>query len=310
MIILDAVNTNPMIPGKGLATRLKGKTLPTIPSIEEGDFNLCCLSCEYIEKKFASTTATESYKNDKSSFLAQKLIAADTINYQLWRNGVKLADIVDDTYGDYYPSFVDAPLYVGFIVYWKKVLIAHGAATYQIKTVKNILGQQITLSSVKFRLMPYTARNANHTVRIDSYQTGNIISSEFDYSLVLSDLPDGWMRSVRIGGKFGDWEPDIEIDEYMTGTYKKEQIQTKITTTYSLYTDLLPFNISEVIIYDKILANKIIVNDYNAHNQKVYRDLSVSIKEISEVEHFKNNINSKFLIKFTDKIDNTIKTNF
>lgn len=306
MLIIDLPNTNPLSDGEGLAIKLESQNLASVSELIQNNIDYCQYECEYIEPVFANVGG-DWWENDKNSFLFQKVVSADTITIQLWKGNEKVADISDDTYGTYYSSFTNQPLYRGFIVEWEKVFDEEGAGLYQIKADLDIMGNASTFESHRFQLLPYSDILANGTVRIESYQTGNILASEFDYT----DLLDGgWYNSFRIKGFFGFKTPKLEIDNYLNQDYKQEQIQDKVSTEWTLETNLLPSYISNVLAYDNILANKLLITDYNIFNTEIFRRIEVYPQEFGDVSHYANNRNTKFIIIFTNKIDNNIKTNF
>jgi hypothetical protein len=88
------------------------------------------------------------------------------------------------------------------------------------------------------------------------------------------------------------------------------QIQDKIVEEWELETNMLIFDVHDILIKDNIRANKILLSDYNVFNEEIIRRKELYCIDISEKKSFKKNKMSKFLIKFTNKLDNNIKTNF
>ena len=306
MIIETLPNSAPFIIGEGLATKQQGITIPEIIEEATNDICYCDYECPYIETVFAEVGG-EFYKNDKNSFLFKKLIAVDSIVIKLYKNGVELATISDDTYGTYYSTFAAQPLYIGFVIDWEKVLNLSGAGFYQLKAELTIIGNSSEYESQQFRLLPYSDIAADGTVRIECYNTGNILSSQFNYTDLIQG---GWYQSLRILGFFGLKEPALNVDNYRNQEYKLRQIQDSIQNTFTLETNLIPALISNIITQDNILANEIYITDYNILNPELYRRISLYPSEISDATTFAKNRNQKFIIKFTDKIDNIIKSNF
>lgn len=263
--------------------------------------------CSYLEYVLADAVETANYKNDTSSFLFRKLSATDTIILQLWKNGVKVSDITDNTYGTYYSSFPNQLLYVGFIVDWRKVLIEEGAGCYQIKADKTLLNESSIFESRKFQLLPYSDFNARATVRIETYQTGNIIKSEFDYTNL---VVGGWKQSFRIDGFFGLRNDVLEVESYFDSNYNIEQIKTKNTPEYTLETKILPFEVSVLLVNDNILANRFVINDYNSNNSNLYRDFECMPVSFEDVTHANSKQGTVYRIKFVDKVDGLRKRNY
>ncbi len=307
MIIQLISNTNPYVYNAGGATKLGGTSLPNIPTDAENDVCLCDLGCEYIEQVFAKTGGAW-WQNDKNDFLLQKLISADTIVFKLYKDNVLKATITNNTYGDWY-NFGDLtnPLYTGFVVYWENVFNAFGAGNYQIKADKVILGVATTFESQKFFLLEYTDERADGTTRIESYQNGNIMSSQFDYTDILTG---GWYQSFRMKGRLSSPKPKIQTDRILNEDYELVQVQDKITKEYVLETEQIPSFLSNKLIYDNTLANKFLVTDYNIYNNEIFRRLDLYAVELEKVNEPDRNTQRSYKITLNDKIDNHIKRNY
>ena len=306
MIIETLGNGTPFIIGEGLATKLQGETLPEITEEAANEICYCDFECKYVETVFADV-GKEWWKNDKNSWLFKKWIAADSIVLKLYKDDEHITTIIDDTLGDYYNGFATQPLYVGFCIHWENVMNTYGPGFYQLKAEITILGSDSTWESRLFQLMPYDDIMADGTVRFECYQTGNILASDFDYTDLIEG---GWYQSYRIKGMFGFKEPQLNTDNYRDQNYKIKQIQDSIKNFYQLKTDLLPAEIIRMMTQDNLLANKILLTDYNILNTEIFRRIELYPDEIPEVTNYERNRNQKIILKFTDKIDNIIKTNF
>lgn len=290
----------------GMAVKLLSNVIPEAIIPPTLDLNINLFECTYFEPVFANVGG-ESYQNDKNSFLLSKRVNADTITFKLCKDGSEIATISDDTYGTYYASFPSQPLYTGFIIEWEKVLNIEGTGSYKVIIERDILGVQDQLESQCFRLMPYSDALANGTVRVETIQTGNIISSDIDYTDLLDN---GWYQSFRMRGFFGFKTPRLEIDNYLDRNYELRQIQDKIVNEWILETEFIPSIISNQLTQDNMLANQIFITDYNIQNHEIYRSIQVYPSEFEEVVHPQFNKNVRYRIKFTDKFDNVRKRNF
>jgi len=307
MIIQEIANTNPQGVFNGSATMLDDNT-PILLTLEPTQIDFCQCKCQYDYKEnvFAKV-GQEDWKNDKRSFLFKKAIALDTIVIKLYKNGIELATITDDTYGTYYSTFTEQPLYVGFVLDFEKVYPLSGAGEYQIKAVKTIMGVITEYESQKFILKEYSDLAANNTVLIETYNTGTILSSAFDYK----DLIDGgWYQAFRVKGILLPKKPKLETDTLLDQDYNKIQVQDKIINEWELETYPIPSEISNIIIYDNLLANRIIISDYNLYNEEVIKEKELFLNDISEKTTYLKLGRSKFLIKFVDKQENIVKNNF
>ena len=259
-----------------LANSINAAILPASNSV-------CIKSCCYVENVFSEIgeiVTTEC--NDKTSLLFKKTIASDTISIRLIASDGTSYSINDNTYGLLYSSFINAPLYVGFIADWNKIYNLLGAGMYHFEITQVIIGVTSTIKTIKYNLAPYSDGAANQTVRIESYNTGVILSSQFNYKLMTADLPNGWYQSFRLGGKLLPSTPKLTVDNYYDQDYQLLQIQDKVTDEFQLETYLLPSEISDQIIYDNLLANKILVSDFNIFNEKVFRSVNLYSIEITK----------------------------
>lgn len=303
MIITQLLNTAPSVIADSMATKVLGKgTIPNPTVTATKDIDCCSYECGYVATVFANVGG-DWWENDKKSFLFRKLVASDTITIKLYKNDTLLATISDNTYGTYYSSFTLQPLYVGFILDFEKVANVSGYGRYQVKVETSIAGVTDALESEVFKLIPYNAVQANGTVRIESYQNGNILRSEFDHTGL------NWYQSYRIRGSLRR-EEALETDNYLTSGYEVSQIQDKIVNNWVLETGLIPANISNELIYNNLLANKFLITDYNIFAHEVYRRVSLYPAEISESINLVGNSNKKYLINFVDRNDDIIKRNF
>ena len=305
MIIIDRTNPNPYPSYEGQAKRVQATTLPNIPK-EPREVCICDVQdCEYYNYVFADSTDTDGFKNDKSSFLLRKYTSSDNITFKLLKNDEEIATISDNTYGTYYGSGVGSQSdYRGLVIEWRNVFNLHGSGVYQIQFDTTIIGVTSSQKSVKFYLLPYSDESADRTVRIRWTQNGSIKSSEFDFTGL------NWEQEWRLAGKFWNSQPSLEVDNYLNGDYKIEQIQDRINTEYDLAIDYIPSIIGDALIYDCILGNSVEVTSYDLQSYKDYLDYevqAVSVDLAQEQDRFKM---KEFLIKFTNRKDNVIKTNY
>jgi len=306
-ITQQTANSSPFTYHTGMATKTTATSLPNIPAGLENDICLCDLGCEYIEEVFAKTSG-EWWQNDKNDFLLQKLVSADTITFKIYKEGVLQNTVTNNDYGTFY-DFGDLgnPLYTGFVIDWESVYNAWGAGNYQVKADKVILGVATTFESQKFYLLLYTDYRADGTTRIESYQNGNIMSSAFDYTDILTG---GWYQSYRIKGRLSTPSPKISTDRILNEDYELVQVQDQIIDEYVLETQQLPAFLTKKLIYDNTLSNKFLVTDYNVFNHEIYRRLDLYATELEKVNEPDRNRERSYKITLTDKLANHIKRNY
>ena len=306
MITLQLTDLAPQPFGSGLATKLKGQSLPTISLKKTNDVCYCEFECEYKGNVFAEPGG-EGYKNDKSQFLFRRFVASDTVAIELWKNGEKLVDLDNNTYGTYFNGFpsgtAEQQLYVGYLLEWEDVFNLHGGGEYQIKAELSIIGVTSTFESELYRLMGYSDTAADGTTRIETIQNGNIMSSIFDFTGL------NWCQSVRVRGRFYEEGEDFEKIVYQTQEYRQEQVQDKIIENWTLEADFIPRSVSEFLTKNAVLSNSFKVTDYNLLNEQILREIEVYPESI-EKTRIQDNRNANYVIKFTSRNDNIIKRNF
>lgn len=300
-------NTSPYTLFSGNAIKSGVGTVDLIDPEPGNDVCVCDWICDYVEKVFASPGG-EWWKNDSNTFPFRLLIPTDAVNIELWKNGSKLADIVDNTYGTliegYFGTGIAAQeLYRVFIVSWEKVMSVSGAGLYQVKAEQTLLGVNVPFESHKFKLETYSDLSANGTVRIEVVQNGNILRSGFDFTGTELSF------STRIPADLRLITPETEQEMHLKQTYERDQIQTKLINNWELEVRLIPIQVSDSLIYNYMLANEILITDYNILNEKIYRRVPVVYEEV-EKEREPNQIKSSFLLKFTDRTDDVLKRNF
>jgi hypothetical protein len=268
--------------------------------------SICVKECCNGLKTFAEIgSITEDWKNDKTSILAKKLIDTDTVEFKLIK-GTTEYNLNDSTYGTFYNTFTSQPLYVGYVIDWNKILNILGAGNYYYKIIKTIAGESETEISNYFNLQEYSDERADTTVRIETWNNGTILNSEFIYKDL---LPNGWYQSIRINGLFSETTPKTVIDNYFDTNNKIVEIQKKRQLEYKLETWLLQDSISEHLMNDMMMSDKILITDSNVFNKRTYTQIEVSHVEDTE-KTFNFNNNSNFIIKFVPKYDNIIKNNY
>jgi hypothetical protein len=297
----------------GTATKTTGAVL--IPQTDPGAVTLPGASllcnfcdCAYTEYAFSDAGA-DAWKNDKTSFLFRRYAPGDTVALELWKAGTKVADVNTSTWGQYYPfgAFPQQPDYTAWLADWKLVADAFGFGTYTVKAVQVLQGVPSTIESRRFRCSPYDDVVADGTVKIEWWQQGNIIGSAFDFT-TLAPIGGGWYSSLRIPGRLGKKTPIIEADSYVDSAYRKTQIQDSVRTEYELETLPLPQEIADVINYNAVLGNRIVLTDYSAGGPYPYIPLELYAVSV-EPKHLGGK-DTSYVIKFESRVTSAVKRNF
>ena len=301
MITFNIANSYPMQLGV-MATK---KCMPIVNPFTSdfSDFCKCNCACTPIFKAFYHSDGNE-YKNDKSSFLYKKAISTDTIDLRLYKDGVQVDNLNDNDYGVFYDfGSLANPNLKGYLLHWSSVYFAHGYGMYQVVATVTSLGSTFTLESDIFECLIYTNERADGTVRIETTQNGYIMSG-IDYTGV------NWYQQYRISGWIEKQTPEFITDNILNSKREKTQVQDQVVNSYILETELLPSSILNAIIYDGLLANKILLTDYNFCYYEQYRKLEVYPDGIDEFKTYRENFNGYAKFKFTDKQQNVIKRNY
>jgi len=299
-ITTTITNSSPFMAYEGMATKATGGAI--IPLDAPDEFNCDYVVSPYGELVFAHPDG-EWYKNDKSDFLFKKVIATDTILIELYKNDVKIEDLNDNDFGTFFNGFTLQPLYVGYLLDWNLVYATYGVGNYQVIAQITSLSVTIEVPSRVFMLKKYTKELAHETVRIESVQNGNIFGNIFDHTGL------EWYQSIRIPGVFGNPKPVYETDNYVTENHAYEQNKSKMNREFTLSIFPIPFEVVEIIIYNKCLANSILITDYNLFAEKEWKRLPVVLKDLSKPDIVKVQ-NKIYELQFIDKNDIFVKRNY
>ena len=287
----------------GFAARILGSVPVKVPNQPEpNDFCACNYRCEYVERVFSGT---DDYTSDKSSFLFRKTTATDSVTIKLLKGSTVVATITNSTYGFYYNTFTAQPLYVGWIADWKLIYDTFGYGEYKVDAELNILGNTYTIQSRTFRLDVFSEIMAYDTVKLVSYQSGDIVGNDFD----LTDLLEGgWPSYYRLPGTFGRMQIEYEKDRYPNSSFQQIQNRDKIVRKYTLSTRFIPDYLYWNLSQNEFLANYHEVYAYDLFSKQEYRGLQVVIDSIREAEYNLRG-NAVAQITFRDRSDNMIKRN-
>jgi hypothetical protein len=260
---------------------------------------------------FGDLTSDDLQNNDFTSFLTLQF-PGNTVEFILLdENCNEIATLNSSTYGVNYPinSFSIAngftffqSRYVGYKLEWQKVLNLNGFGTYKIKqkTTYPDLSTSEECSCL-FELSQYTDERANETVRIETTQNGYTISPGLNY------LNTNWTEQIRIPGFFGNKQRRLEQDNYLDKNRRTTQIQDSLIHEFTLEPYFWPDCLRDEI--DSILlANEILISDYNSQNTDDLKNISVIPTSI-ETEYFGKSRKAADEIKFEERRKNRVKRN-
>ena len=285
-----------------LAGASSNTTFPAIAFLRDVEAEFCmCGGCEYKEFAFHDSE-NEEHKNDKTSFLVRRNSTLETYAFKLYKDGVYVSTITSNTLGEYY-DFGDLVYndMKGMVIYWKNVYDNFGNGDYTVHIDKTFGGTTTSKESHIYMVRQYSFDLAMGTVKLESVQNGTFLLTGFSYRNLK------WYQSLRVTGKFWNKQPKIEDTEYIDSARQRNQIYTKIETSYKLQITLLPSFITNQVVYDQILGNEFYITDYNINNE-VFRKVPLRISAIEDAKYYTKNPNGTFNLKFTDRSEGTIKS--
>jgi len=295
----------------GLAIKVTGARVLSIPETPiASDICACNFVCEWEETVFASPDTSDSWKRDYTDFLARKITAGDTLDIKLFRYGVEVATITDNSYGTYYAAgdFAAQPLYVGWLADWSLIFAAFGGGQYYVTISGTIVGAAYSFTSRKFRLLLWNEEAADLTAKVESYQSGNIISNQFDFTGL---LPGGWYSSIRLDARFGKRKPVLEVDEVLGTSYQSIQNRTQVRHEYTLETRYIPMTVLNSLSDKDFIGNKLFITDYSLLNEYKFNRIPVVTKSYEDtVNDGWTTGRGRYTILFDERVQDTIKRNF
>ena len=312
MAIIQRVPGTRLMPLNGMSTQLVTQTLDTEATTIATTLISECVGALPV---FGDLFSDDLQNNDFSSFLAYQR-PGTTVTFKLFDENCNfIANLNDSTYGTYYPIYYFSQAngftsfqanYLGYKLEWQKVLSIHGDGGYKIKktTISNSLPpsfKEIEECSCFFELLQYSNFFADETVRIETTQNGYIIGQGLDYTNT------NWTEQIRIPGFFGNKQRRLEQDNYLDKNRRTTQIQDSLIHEFTLEPYFWPDCLRDQI--DLILlANEILISDYNSDNTDNLKNISVIPTSI-ETEYFGKSNKAADEIKFEERRKNRVKRN-
>lgn len=298
MIVSFEPNNNPMhLSGMTTAESVVG----AITSQLQDAVEFCSCGCDYTEYAFYHADG-EPHKNDKTSILVKKFIVFEIYTFEIYKDGVLQDEITDDTYGEYFDyGSLEYDYYKGVIVDWKLVAAAFGNGIYFLRVKRTWSGDVTTIDSHNYRVMPYSPEAAENTVKIESYQNGN-------FALNLSFRGMRWYQSFRVAGRLFNKKAVYKSETLINSDRQRTQVYDTMETNFTLEVRFIPATISNAIIYEQMLANELLVTDYNRFAFEVYRRLPVKLESISKSEYHTKNKRGDYVFNVVTRSEGTIKT--
>lgn len=241
----------------------------------------CC--SDLVWNVLADTTTTDDLKNDKNSFLFW--FNKDVINTAVLKlvkdNGVEYTLTANTNYGtpyDYgFKTNTLSEKLVGYLVDWNKVINTLGEGMYHVKCDANtIFGATITQLSESYCLKQYTPYRAENTVRIEFYNTG-IIGSKFDEKQ--KDFGTlNWYNQHRFDGHFIYKNSEIKEEDILYSNGQRKYVELDQEPEFTLDLKPIPAFKHDVLRLEVVMADSILITDYNSKNFENYYKKKVRIK--------------------------------
>jgi len=289
------------------------------------DCGICFLNCNIPMLQFIDTGDVDNpFSNDFFAFILTGFTNGSIeATFENLSNG-GTETLIDNSFGtlNEQGDYLERPLVWSFTTDWHAIHAAHGFGEYRFRFKrKNGAGNVITdRESVCFRLCPWDCEMAHDTVVIETLQTGirPLIEGGFDYTgikptIIINGFPalagNGWRQRVRWYGKFTKTTPETITDTTENNQRGQDQLQTQIIDKYNLRLDFIKADVSDQIIYDNFLANKIEITDYNVDNPDQLIRKRVVLETIDEMEPMHDNRERQILTTFAIYKQNILKRN-
>jgi hypothetical protein len=325
MIFLAQTTTGTPVYNK-FSTKRVGAGVVTVKGLNEAsEFCTCISQCIPDLKVFTDEVGTDFYKNDFTSFFIPTintlLITGSTITGTITNvtTGTSTT-LVNSTHGDLYVG----NKYWWFKLDWYKIWLELGYGRYQIEVneVGNYAGQTLNqLKSEIYTLKKYTDKEAQATVRIESFQSGKLQHGNNYSSLTTSSIsiPFPFEQQTRLPGALTFAANEDETDHLVLNNAERSTLQVKdqIRPSYELKLFLVGNLQVSKVIFDELFGNEIYVTDYNVYNPVFdprdttaiqYKSIPVR-RESTSFDVKRTRLKTTFTFGMLYEYDNVIKTN-
>lgn len=289
-------------------TRSKALKLKLFKPLDEDDRGAkkCC------EKVlvFASTSDSDTFKNDYKTIYFKRNIPTDVCNFELYKNGVKIADLNNSIYGEFtdFGDIEGKEDWKIFTLDFRKVLINEGVGDYYMRSMISQFGQPaLPNDTLCYQLREFSYKLANKTVRIESVHNGIMTSLDLDFKGV--DLKD----MIRVKGFFGNPTPKMSQDNIIHSDNSVHQLRQDTFYEYAFKSNMINYFASSELVDFHFKGYPIYISDYNIYNHSYnYKKLPVIIEDIDTPRYLNEKRNRKafFSAKFRDVIENDRKINY
>ena len=232
--------------------------------------------CEFQLPVFTDGIGVDAYKNDFTSSLLQLSNRYSTPEFYLEvQNGCEwdeVAQLNDNTYGTYYPTFTSQPNWSGFVVQWYKVYNLLGENCYRIRQQYNdIFDAEVEVNySYKYNLKLYNDNLADETTKFTYTINGGKIGSTLNDEIVIDYKDIVWNKEVRLPRSFFGFESSEytrEFTRFKNGA--EEWIEDSQVETIQYYCKRLPYSLHRELKITALQSGNLSISDYNLNNPKL-----------------------------------------
>lgn len=314
MAIKLTPSTNIVSPLEQLHTK---DTVPAVIGSVVASASCCFCDCDLCLPAIADLSTNDEFKNDFYSFI----ISAPTTS-TVTGTLIKIAQdgseteivITDQTYGDFFALGSARADVWAFKLLWKNVATLQGFGRYRfnIKTVQTAK-VIFEMDTPCFELAPWSCEAEHETVRIEVSQKG-YIEDGFDFrglTFITPGPSEGvprteWIQQIRLYGMLNRTFV-TETDTIPDTDRRERQIQTRNYRNWNLKLNWMPGIITEFVVNEMMLANPILLSDFNQFNVEKYRNQETKFLSVEDPEKGLYDDNEFYNIKLEDYRKATIK---
>lgn len=285
-----------------------GITTSTTIDYADDVIEQCCFDLPL----FASTTSTDTFKNDVTSCYYGYSNLVDSVEMKLLKGGDVVATLNDNTYGDFYDfGFHENgdKKYIGYKINWREVLIAFGEGLYQVRfDLITIFASTVYDYWFPYCLKNYSVGNIDETVRLEFWHSGIIGNWKDDKDRrSFKDLE--WYNSIRFPKAMiynARREFTSEQIQYSNGFI--QDVKMEQTPLYDLIVDRMTNELHNYIGSEVVTADKIVLTDYNSKSPlKPFINKELKFRGNYEPNWQQLNNKPSVLIQFEQRYNNLRK---
>lgn len=270
------------------------------PSISTADnpFKVCC----YPLKVFGDLSDTDTYKNDFNGFLKafpiQYSVTMKLEKYNestaTWASVGTLSNQVSRTKNNL--------TYYGHKVEWRDYLSSDGEGKYRFKWETS----SGSLYSNEYCLYEYSQRLVDQTVRIE-YTWNSVIGDE-NQTEIRDFAGMEWPNQIRLcDSVFYGRRGTFEKEQVRLQSGEEKTVKKSFRETYTLEVRRASMEMHKELMYGVLMADEILVCDYNSENADSFVDVSIEINSGYEPNYQGARPYPSVEFELIDKFDNRRK---